>query len=278
MGDEYLATGFAGLDRAADPQAYVACLRLLGRTPGMRAIKDASLERLGIRPGARSLEVGCGLGVEAAAMARLAGPGGLAAALDLSWRMLVCAAQKAAGEAGGALCPVAGDGLRLPFAADVFDACRVERTLQHVADPGDVLAEMVRVVRPGGVVVAVEPDWGAFVVDSRFRDVSRALAAFWCDSFRCGWIGRRLARHMAEAGLGGITVSPCSLVVDTLEAAEAVYNLEATARRAVAAGNVSAAEARAFLAEQRSLDAAGRFFCSLTFFLASGVKPQPAGA
>ena len=72
---EYLATGFAGLDRTADPDVYVRCLRYLGALPGMRAIKDASLERFGLAPGARVLDVGCGLGVEAAALAQRVGSG-----------------------------------------------------------------------------------------------------------------------------------------------------------------------------------------------------------
>ena len=51
---EYLATGFAGLDRTADPDVYVRCLRYLGDTPGMRAIKDESLTRLGLAAGGKA--------------------------------------------------------------------------------------------------------------------------------------------------------------------------------------------------------------------------------
>ena len=149
----------------------------------------------------------------------------------------------------------------------------VERTLQHVPDPGLVLAEMGRTTRPGGAVLAVEPDWGTFVVDSNFENVSRRLAQFWCDSFRCGWIGRRLGRFMAEAGLVGVEIVPLSLVLRHLEAAEAVYSLLETADRAVADGAVSLAEATAFAAEQRQRDAEGTFFSSLTFFMAVGYKP-----
>nr|WP_246197927.1 methyltransferase domain-containing protein [Solidesulfovibrio aerotolerans] len=161
----------------------------------------------------------------------------------------------------------------MPFAAGVFDACRIERTLQHVPDPGLVLAEMARATRPGGTVLAVEPDWGTFVVDSDFTNVSRRLAHFWCDSFRCGWIGRRLGRLLAAAGLDGVEIVPLSLVLRRLEAAEAVYSLLETADRAAADGAVSAAEATAFAAEQRRRDTEGTFFFSLTFFMAVGRKP-----
>lgn len=273
---EYLATGFAGLDRTADPDVYVRCLRYLGDTPGMRAIKDESLTRLGLAEGGRALEVGCGLGVEAAAMAELVGPAGLAVGLDASRTMLARARLDLKNSSAVRPVLAAGDGARLPFADGVFDACRIERTLQHVPDPGKVLAEMARVTRPGGTVLAVEPDWGTFVVDSNAVEVSRRLAQFWCDSFRCGWIGRRLGRLMAEVGLVGVEIIPRSLVLGSLPAAEAVYSLLATADRAVAAGTVSQVGAASFKAEQRRRDAAGTFFSSLTFFTAIGQKPPSA--
>ncbi|MFP5259275.1 MAG: methyltransferase domain-containing protein [Acidobacteriota bacterium] len=271
---EYLATGFAGLDRTADPDVYVHCLRYLGETPGMRAIKDESLARLGLAAGGRALEVGCGLGAEAAAMAGLVGPTGIAVGLDASRTMLARARLDLENAAGVRPVLAAGDGARLPFADGVFDACRIERTLQHVSDPGAVLAEMGRVTRPGGAVLAVEPDWGTFVVDSDLTDVARRLARFWADSFRCGWIGRRLGRLLAEAGLEAIEIFPRSLVLRRLEAAEAVYDLSETADRAVAAGLVSQAGAAMFTAEQRRRDAAGTFFSSLTFFMAVARKPE----
>jgi ubiquinone/menaquinone biosynthesis C-methylase UbiE len=274
---ESLATGFVGLDRVADPAVFVSCLRYLGDCPGMRAIKDESVKRLGLFPGARALEVGCGLGVEAAAMARLVGAGGLTTALDASQSMLGRLAGAAQDAAGPCPLPVAGDAVRLPFADAAFDVCRVERTLQHVPSPGAALAEMARVVRPRGRVLAVEPDWGTFVVDSDLRETSRLLAAFWCDGFQSGWIGRQLPRLMAAAGLDDIAICPRSLVLTTLEAAEAVYNLFATVDRAVADGTLSLEAAGTFKAEQRCRDAAGRFFASLTFFMVSGRKSGEDG-
>jgi ubiquinone/menaquinone biosynthesis C-methylase UbiE len=148
----------------------------------------------------------------------------------------------------------------------------VERTLQHVADPGLVLAEMARATRPGGRVLALEPDWGTFIVDSGERQVARSVTELWCDSFRSGWVGRALPRLMARAGLAVTAIEPRSLVSRSLAEAEAVYNLLASLKRAVAAGNVSEAAAEAFRDEQRRLDAAGRFFACLTFFLVVGVK------
>lgn len=53
-----------------------------------------------------------------------------------------------------------GDAIALPFGAGEFDACRADRTLQHVAVPEAPLAEMVRVTRASGRVVVTESRWG----------------------------------------------------------------------------------------------------------------------
>lgn len=51
---------------------------------------------------------------------------------------------------------VAGDGLRLPFADASFDAVTISLGLRNVADPRTALAELLRVTRPGGRLVACE--------------------------------------------------------------------------------------------------------------------------
>ncbi|QBR92492.1 demethylmenaquinone methyltransferase [Nocardioides euryhalodurans] len=50
----------------------------------------------------------------------------------------------------------AGDGTRLPFADDTFDAVTISFGLRNIVDPGAGLAEMLRVTRPGGRLVVCE--------------------------------------------------------------------------------------------------------------------------
>ena len=54
---------------------------------------------------------------------------------------------------------VVGDAHALEFQPATFDAARAARTLQHLKDARRALAELARVVRPGGRVVLPEPDW-----------------------------------------------------------------------------------------------------------------------
>jgi demethylmenaquinone methyltransferase/2-methoxy-6-polyprenyl-1,4-benzoquinol methylase len=60
---------------------------------------------------------------------------------------------------------VAGDGTRLPFPDDTFDAVTISFGLRNIVDPDAALAEMLRVTRPGGRLVVCEfshPTWGPF--------------------------------------------------------------------------------------------------------------------
>jgi SAM-dependent methyltransferase len=54
---------------------------------------------------------------------------------------------------------VRGDGLRLPIADAAVDVCFSSNVLEHVADPAGMVAEMIRVTRPGGVIYLAFTNW-----------------------------------------------------------------------------------------------------------------------
>jgi SAM-dependent methyltransferase len=69
---------------------------------------------------------------------------------------------------------------KLPFADASFDLVTCQTVLIHTPDPGAVLDEMVRVARPGGIILAAEPNnrAGALILDSvRFHDSVEAIMA-----------------------------------------------------------------------------------------------------
>lgn len=105
---------------------------------------------------ARVLDVATGTGDLALAFAE-AGAGEVIG-LDLSEPMLRRAAAKARERSGSArtLSWIAGDALHLPFADDRFDACTVSFGLRNMPDYAAALAEMARVLRPGGRFYCLE--------------------------------------------------------------------------------------------------------------------------
>ena len=81
-----------------------------------------------------------------------------AVACDLSAEMLL--AGRAWHEEAGHIDPppqVTGDAQRLPFADAAFDAAFCVNLLEHVPSPETVATEVARVLRPGGVLVAITP-------------------------------------------------------------------------------------------------------------------------
>jgi len=97
----------------------------------------------------RILDIGTGTG---AMLPVFAGAADSVVALDNSGAMLERARELCAREGLDNVRLCNGDLTRLPFAAGVFDACHCAMALHHVADPAAALAEMGRVVKPGGVV------------------------------------------------------------------------------------------------------------------------------
>ena len=104
-----------------------------------------------LRAGGMALDVACGSGRLTSVLAAMAGPSGRVVGLDFSAAMLAVARRDQP-----ALEFIEGDALELPYKDAEFDATTMAFGLRNLADPGRGLAEMARVVRPGGRMVVLE--------------------------------------------------------------------------------------------------------------------------
>ncbi len=116
-------------------------------------------ERFPIAPGDRLLDLGCGAGRHAAEACRR---GATVVALDMSAPDL-----KEARDRLGEVDPdrkrsiaVQGDALRLPFADGSFDRIIAAEVLEHIPADEAAMAELARVLRPGGLAAVTVPRWG----------------------------------------------------------------------------------------------------------------------
>jgi SAM-dependent methyltransferase len=184
----------------ADPSLASIQLDALASVAVVAAGKRRSLELLGLSAGGSCLDVGCGNGPELANLARIVGSSGRVVGLDRSSALIEAARVRGLAE----LDPielVVGDACSLPFADAQFDACRADRTLQHLAAPDAALAEMSRVTRAGGRVVVTESRWG-LAAPSLDREVTEhVLAVMVTESERKRWLGYGLPSRFESIGL-----------------------------------------------------------------------------
>jgi SAM-dependent methyltransferase len=160
-------------------------------------LRSYLFNRAGLRPGQRVLELGCGTGAVLEDFPLKGGVYGL----DVSRSALEQAARHA--PAASLTC---GDGACLPYPAGTFDLVFCHYVLLWVRDPDRVAAEMRRVTRPGGAVLALaEPDYGgridfpaALAVLGRWQ--MRSLRQQGADPE----MGRKLAGIFTRAGLGQV--------------------------------------------------------------------------
>lgn len=120
---------------------------LLAPLGGMAGERRAAETLLALRPGDRVLDVGCGPGNFTRGFAATVGGQGLAVGLDASRPMLERAVRDTPPDA---IAWVRGDAEHLPFADATFDAVCCFAALHLMRDPWAALAELVRVLAPGG--------------------------------------------------------------------------------------------------------------------------------
>jgi demethylmenaquinone methyltransferase / 2-methoxy-6-polyprenyl-1,4-benzoquinol methylase len=120
-----------------------------------RLWKRIAVERSGVRPGEQVLDVAGGTGDVARLLARRAAPNGTVVLTDINGTMLSQGRDRVLNE--GLVLPVAQcDAERLPFASGRFDCVTIAFGLRNVTRKEAALAEMRRVLRPGGRLLILE--------------------------------------------------------------------------------------------------------------------------
>jgi len=160
-----------------------------------RVWKFFTMGRAAIRPGMRVLDIAGGTGDLAKAMARRAGPSGEVWLTDINESMLSVGRDRLL-DAGLALPTALADAECLPFPDGYFDRVTVAFGLRNMTHKDRALAEMFRVLKPGGKLLVLE-----------FSRIWKPLAPIY-DAYSLKvlpWLGKRIAndaesyRYLAES-------------------------------------------------------------------------------
>ncbi len=159
------------------------------------------LELLGVGPGTRALEVGCGNGSISAWLGQRTAPGGSVVALDLDLSLVDTAAPHVEFRQG--------DILAGPVEPAAFDLVTARAVLHHLSDARAAIANLAASTAPGGAILLIEPDFLPVTIAE-----PPEIRAFW--SAWLSWsqsqgidymIGRRLPSLLASVGLDQIVAT-----------------------------------------------------------------------
>lgn len=257
-------------------QARLSLLNELVNGPCLREAR--------VRPGERILDVGAGLGQLTRGLARAAGRAALAVERSAEQRARGEALARADGEAS-LLEWRDGDALALPLAEGewgAFDLGHARFILEHVPDPGRVVAQLARAVRPGGRVILTDDDHSVLRLHPEPPGVLAVWRAFERTYDRNGndpYVGRRLPALLEAAGLrparatwlpfGGCHGDAAfPAVVDNM-----IGNLRGAREAIAATGAVGLAEVDAAVAALGAFAATPGAALWYAFAWAEGVRP-----
>jgi SAM-dependent methyltransferase len=164
-------------------------------TPDVVAQRRSVRGWLALRPGERVLDVGVGPGFLAAEMAREVGADGMVAGIDVSESMLALARERNA-----TVDLRAGSAGSIPYPDGGFDVAVSTQVLEYVADVPAALAELRRVVRPGGRILILDTDWDSIVWRSGDDARMAAVLAGWEGHLAHPRLPRRLFGELRSAG------------------------------------------------------------------------------
>jgi SAM-dependent methyltransferase len=164
-------------------------------------VLTVDFSRFPLAPGDRVLDLGCGAGRHAFECYRR---GAQVVALDRNAEEIAevrkwFAAMAEAGEApaGASAVAMEGDALALPFEDGTFDKVIISEVMEHIPDDRAVLAEMVRVLKPGGLIAVTVPRWLPEKICWTLSDAYHEVEGGHIRIYR----GDQLLERMRDAGL-----------------------------------------------------------------------------
>jgi ubiquinone/menaquinone biosynthesis C-methylase UbiE len=261
------AMQFINEQDSATLERFVERLEYRATDPTFTAYRDAYLALIDLPSAGAVLDVGCGTGVVARAIAAREGFAGTVTGVDQSPEFLAAAGRLAAADGVGDRVEfVLGDAHELDLPAASFDAVVAHTLVSHVRDPLAVLAGAARVTRPGGWVAIFDGDYASLTFGSSDPGLGEAMeAAVQSIIMSSPRVMRELPRLLPQAGLR-LTATQAHVYAEAGSSRFMLNLAETYGPVAASTGLVPAADVDAWLLDQRRSAEDGTFFAACNYY------------
>ena len=243
----------------------------LYQSPKVLARRQKAHQMLGLGLGESVLDIGFGPGFYAAEMAEAVGRSGHVDGIDTSESMLALAKARCAKLPWVTL--QLGDAVQLPYPDSTFTAVLVSAVYSYVTDLAKALAELRRVLRPGGRALIIDLDWDTLVWHSTNPVLMSRIISVWQAQYADPHLPRGLAPRLRQADF-----QLEQLEANVMLSTEIDPYVEGVTRLMSAAApghqDITAEEVADWEADLQQLASSGAYFFSLNQYLFLVRKPS----
>jgi len=253
-----------------DARAVARMERMYGSPPIMEQ-RACTRAALGIKPGERGADIGCGIGLLTCELAKEVGASGRVVGLDVSADMIDAARERAKGLANAEFRVCDATSLDIPAAS--LDFAAAVQVYLYVKDVERALASVARALKPGGRLVIVDTDWDSCVWLSGDRERHERIIEARVKEFGQPHLPPLLPRLLRGAGFDLAKVEAFPVLNTRFEAESLSGGMVETMAAIVTKFGIDRADAQAWVDDMKARTGDGDYFFSLNRYLFLARKP-----